>query len=109
MVVAEEVADAVAGGLGVVALESTLISHGLPSATSAATARRIEALTPFLPDKICKKNDEVIQEIHAIRKRSGKVRDLDVQLNLLHKVGSDAQRPTSSPQVPRNQDVSHTR
>jgi pseudouridylate synthase len=43
MVVAEEVADAVAGGLGVVALESTLISHGLPSASSAATARRIEA------------------------------------------------------------------
>ena len=43
MVVAEEVADAVASGLGVVALESTLISHGLPSAISAATARRIEA------------------------------------------------------------------
>ena len=43
MVVADEVADAVARGRGVVALESTLISHGLPSATSAATARRIEA------------------------------------------------------------------
>src|SRR3954470_9201524 len=38
-----EVSDAIASGRGVVALESTIISHGLPSATSAATARRIEA------------------------------------------------------------------
>src|SRR3954465_4111406 len=43
MVVADEVAEAIASGRGVVALESTIISHGLPSATSAATARRIEA------------------------------------------------------------------
>jgi pseudouridine-5'-phosphate glycosidase len=40
--VADEVADALADGRPVVALESTIISHGLPSATSAATARRIE-------------------------------------------------------------------
>jgi pseudouridine-5'-phosphate glycosidase len=43
LVVADEVADAIASGRGVVALESTIISHGLPTATSAATARRIEA------------------------------------------------------------------
>ena len=42
LAVAEEVADTLAGGGAVVALESTIISHGLPSATSAATARRIE-------------------------------------------------------------------
>jgi pseudouridine-5'-phosphate glycosidase len=42
MVVADEVAEAIASGRGVVALESTIISHGLPSATSAVTARRIE-------------------------------------------------------------------
>lgn len=57
------------------------------------TARRIEALTQFLPEKIRDKNEGVIEEIHAIRKKSGKVRDLDVQLDLLSKVGSDAQRP----------------
>jgi len=42
LAVAEEVADTLARGGAVVALESTIISHGLPSATSAATARRIE-------------------------------------------------------------------
>ncbi|HET9828913.1 MAG TPA: pseudouridine-5'-phosphate glycosidase [Nocardioidaceae bacterium] len=43
LVVADEVSDAIASGAGVVALESTIISHGLPTASSAATARRIEA------------------------------------------------------------------
>ncbi|MEP7089076.1 MAG: pseudouridine-5'-phosphate glycosidase [Nocardioidaceae bacterium] len=43
VVMADEVSDAIASGLGVVALESTIISHGLPTATSAGTARRIEA------------------------------------------------------------------
>jgi pseudouridylate synthase len=41
--VSEEVSDAIASGVGVVALESTIISHGLPTETSAATARQIEA------------------------------------------------------------------
>jgi pseudouridine-5'-phosphate glycosidase len=39
----EEVSDAIASGAGVVALESTIISHGLPTETSAQTAREIEA------------------------------------------------------------------
>ena len=38
-----EVADALASGSGVVALESTIISHGLPADSSATTAREIEA------------------------------------------------------------------
>ncbi len=38
----DEVSDAIASGAGVVALESTLISHGLPTSTAAATARRVE-------------------------------------------------------------------
>lgn len=38
----EEVSDAIASGSGVVALESTLISHGLPTESSARTAREIE-------------------------------------------------------------------
>ncbi len=41
--VAPEVSDAIASGKGIVALESTIISHGLPTSTSAETARRIEA------------------------------------------------------------------
>jgi len=43
MLVAEEVREALASGAAVVALESTIISHGLPSESSARTARRIEA------------------------------------------------------------------
>ncbi len=42
LVLADEVSDAIASGVGVVALESTIISHGLPAATSAETARQIE-------------------------------------------------------------------
>jgi pseudouridine-5'-phosphate glycosidase len=42
LVVDEEVAEALSTGRPVVALESTIISHGLPTATSAGTARRIE-------------------------------------------------------------------
>jgi pseudouridylate synthase len=39
----EEVSDAIASRTGVVALESTIISHGLPTETSARTAREIES------------------------------------------------------------------
>ena len=42
-VLAEEVSDALASGRGVVALESTILSHGLPRSTSVETARRFEA------------------------------------------------------------------
>jgi CHAD domain-containing protein len=55
------------------------------------TARRIEALTAYLPDKVRRKDEEVIAEIKAVRKRSGKVRDLDVQLELLEKMGDGTQ------------------
>lgn len=40
--VSAEVSDAIASGTGVVALESTIISHGLPTASAAGTAREIE-------------------------------------------------------------------
>jgi pseudouridine-5'-phosphate glycosidase len=42
--VAPEVADAVAAGAAVVALESTLISHGLPRPRNLAVARELESL-----------------------------------------------------------------
>ncbi|HEX2316680.1 MAG TPA: pseudouridine-5'-phosphate glycosidase [Thermomonospora sp.] len=44
LVVAEEVADALARGLPVVALESTIISHGLPRPRNLEVARELEAL-----------------------------------------------------------------
>lgn len=40
--VSAEVSDAIASGTGVVALESTIISHGLPTESAASTAREIE-------------------------------------------------------------------
>ena len=43
MIIADEVLAAQHDGRGVVALESTIISHGLPSASSARVAREIEA------------------------------------------------------------------
>ena len=43
MRIAPEVADALAGGRPVVALESTLISHGLPRPRNLAVARELEA------------------------------------------------------------------
>ena len=43
MIIAEEVSTALREGRGVVALESTIISHGLPVESSARVAREIEA------------------------------------------------------------------
>lgn len=43
LVVAEEVADALAEGRPVVALESNVITHGLPYPDNAATAHKVEA------------------------------------------------------------------
>jgi pseudouridine-5'-phosphate glycosidase len=43
VIIAEEVRTALREGRGVVALESTIISHGLPSESSARVAREIEA------------------------------------------------------------------
>ena len=43
MQIAPEVADAVAGGRPVVALESTLVSHGLPRPRNLEVAREVEA------------------------------------------------------------------
>ena len=43
MRIAPEVAEALAGGQPVVALESTLISHGLPRPRNLEVARQVEA------------------------------------------------------------------
>ena len=43
MRIAPEVADAVASGRPVVALESTLIAHGLPPGRNLEVARELEA------------------------------------------------------------------
>lgn len=56
------------------------------------TARRIEALVNHLPIKFAGKHAHILDEIRTIRKRSGKVRDLDVHLQLLGAVGTEANR-----------------
>ena len=43
LICTSEVTDAISSGAAVVALESTIISHGLPTESAAATARAIEA------------------------------------------------------------------
>ncbi len=51
LVVASEVADALAGGGAVVALESTLIAHGLPRPGNLDVARELEAQRSSWPKR----------------------------------------------------------
>ena len=44
LALAEEVRDALASGRGVVALESTIISHGMPYPKNVQTAREVEQI-----------------------------------------------------------------
>jgi triphosphatase len=53
-------------------------------------ARRVEAMAAHLRGKVTGPHDSALEEIRAIRKKSGKVRDLDVQLALLRKINKAA-------------------
>jgi pseudouridine-5'-phosphate glycosidase len=44
LVIAPEIADALARGAAVVALESTIVTHGMPYPQNVATARRVETI-----------------------------------------------------------------
>src|SRR5665213_3268823 len=44
LVIAPEIAAAIAGGRAVVALESTIVTHGMPYPQNVATAREVEQL-----------------------------------------------------------------
>jgi CHAD domain-containing protein len=47
------------------------------------TTRRMESLIEYLHPKLTRKQSDAIQELGALRKRAGKVRDLDIQMDLL--------------------------
>lgn len=49
------------------------------------STRRMESFVDYLHPKITHKQKEALVELSAIRKRAGKVRDLDVQMELLKK------------------------
>lgn len=52
------------------------------------TIRRIDSLLSFAAAKFSKKQQSVLDELAAVRKRAGKVRDLDVQIALLHEIAN---------------------
>jgi CHAD domain-containing protein len=47
------------------------------------TTRRMESLIEYLHPKLTRKQSDAMQELGALRKRAGKVRDLDIQMDLL--------------------------
>ena len=44
------------------------------------TTRRMESLIEYLHPKLTRKQSDAMQELGALRKRAGKVRDLDIQM-----------------------------
>lgn len=52
------------------------------------TIRRIESLVEFAEPNLSKKQERVLEDLAALRKRAGRVRDLDVQLVLLGAIGN---------------------
>jgi len=52
------------------------------------TIRRAETLVNYTKPKLGKKQQKALDELHALRKRAGKVRDLDIQLGLLASIGN---------------------
>jgi len=47
------------------------------------TTRRMETLVAYLHPKLTSKQASAIEDLNALRKRAGKVRDLDIQMELL--------------------------
>lgn len=52
------------------------------------TIRRVETLVNYATPKLGKKQQKALDEIRALRKRAGKVRDLDIQIALLSSIGN---------------------
>jgi CHAD domain-containing protein len=57
------------------------------------TIRRVETLVTYAKPKLGKKEEKAMDEICALRKRAGKVRDLDIQISLLSSVGNGSASP----------------
>lgn len=52
------------------------------------TIRRVETLATHAVPQVGKKQQKALDEIRALRKRAGKVRDLDIQIKLLSSIGN---------------------
>jgi CHAD domain-containing protein len=52
------------------------------------TIRRVESLVSFANPDLSKKLDRSLEKLESLRKRAGKVRDIDVQKKLLNRVGN---------------------
>jgi CHAD domain-containing protein len=52
------------------------------------TIRRLETLFNYVEPDLGKKQQKVVFELRALRKRAGKVRDLDIQIGLLDSIGN---------------------
>jgi CHAD domain-containing protein len=52
------------------------------------TVRRIESLAGYFHPRLSKKQEKTLRELTALRKRAGKVRDLDVQAGLLDAIAN---------------------
>ncbi len=57
------------------------------------TIRRVETLIEHAGVGPGKKQKRVLQELRALRKRAGKVRDLDIQIRLLSSIGNGSASP----------------
>src|SRR5215467_2063770 len=49
--------------------------------------RRVETLVNYTQPRLSKKSEKVLDELRVLRKRAGKVRDLDMQIGLLVSMG----------------------
>jgi CHAD domain-containing protein len=52
------------------------------------TIRRIESLVSYANPELGKKLERSLEKLESLRKRAGKVRDIDVQKKLLDRVGN---------------------
>jgi CHAD domain-containing protein len=57
------------------------------------TIRRIESLIGFAEPEMGKKQEKALEQLALLRKRAGRVRDLDVQLGLLGAIGNTSTAP----------------
>src|SRR5437660_7748620 len=52
------------------------------------TIRRVESLIEYSQPKLSKKQQKALEEIAGVRKRAGKIRDIDVQIQLLSEISN---------------------
>lgn len=56
------------------------------------TIRRIQSLVDYCQPELIRKQQDTLVDLSKLRKRAGKVRDLDIQINLLNAIGNGSTR-----------------